>query len=94
LKLRFDLRYGQDFVHRSDSHEKAIIATMNAPDKLLKISPAPGIYIIRAAPAKARSSRRRTAALLLAGLRRASHARGGKTGRKYLKEIRAARYAR
>jgi hypothetical protein len=69
-------------------------ATMNAPDKLLKISLAPGIYIIRAAPAKARSSRRRTAALLLTGLRRASHARGGKTGRKYLKEIRAARYAR
>ncbi len=67
---------------------------MNAPDKLLKISLAPGIYIIRPAPAKARSSRRRTAALLLAGLRRASHARGGKTGRKYLKEIRAARYAR
>jgi hypothetical protein len=28
---------------------------MNAPDKLLKISLAPGIYIVRAAPAKARS---------------------------------------
>ena len=69
-------------------------AAMNAPDKLLKISLAPGIYIIRPAPAKARSSRRRTAALLLTGLRRASQARGGKTGRKYLKEIRAARYAR
>src|SRR5437667_58953 len=54
-------------------------AAMNAPDKLLKISPVPGIYIIRPAPANARSSRCRTAVLLLTGLRRASHARGGKT---------------
>jgi len=67
---------------------------MNAPDKLLMISLAPGIYVIRPAPANARASRCRTAALLLTGLRRASGARGGKTGRKYLKEIRAARYAR
>jgi len=68
--------------------------TMNAPGKLRKISPALGIYVIRPAPAKARPSRRRAAALLLTGLRRASHARGAKTGRKYLKEIRAAQYAR
>jgi len=68
--------------------------TMNAPGKLRKISPALGIYVIRPTPAKARSSRRRTAALLLTGLRRASHARCAKTGRKYLKEIRAARYGR
>ena len=69
-------------------------ATMNAPDKLLKISLAPGIYIIRPAPAKARSSRRRTAALLLKGLRRVSHAHGKKTGLMYLREIRATRHAR
>jgi len=67
---------------------------MNAPDKLIKIPLAPGVFILRPVPAKARALCRRTAALLLTGLRRAGPARGGKSGRAYLKETRAARYAR
>lgn len=67
---------------------------MNAPDKLLKIPLAPGVYILRPARANARSTRRRTAASLLTSMRRDKHARTGKMGRTYLKEVRAARYAR
>jgi hypothetical protein len=67
---------------------------MNAPDKLLKIPLVPGVYILRAAPANARSTRRRTASSLLTAMRRDRHARTGKMGRTYLKEVRAARYGR
>ena len=67
---------------------------MNAPDKLIKIPLAPGVYVLRAARANARSIRRRTAASLLMSMRRDKHARAGKSGRAYLKEVRATRYAR
>jgi hypothetical protein len=67
---------------------------MNAPDKLIKIPMAPGVYLLRAAPAKASESRQRAATLLLGAMRRAKNSRAGKTGRTYLKEVRAARYAR
>lgn len=68
--------------------------TMNAPDKLLRIPLAPGVYILRPAPAKARASRRRVASLLLTAMRREKRTRPGKAGRAYLKEVRAARYGR
>ena len=67
---------------------------MNAPDKLPRIALAPGVYVLRPAPANARSPRRRAALLLLAAMRREKRARGGKTGRAYLKEVRAARHDR
>jgi hypothetical protein len=67
---------------------------MNAPDKLLKIPLVPGVYILRPAPANARSTRRRTASSLLTVMRRAKRARIGKTGRTYLKEVRATRHGR
>ncbi len=67
---------------------------MNAPDKLIKIPLAPGVFLLRPAPVKARALCRRTAALLLTGLRRTRPVRGGKSGRAYLKETRATRYAR
>ena len=67
---------------------------MNAPDKLIKIPMAPGVYLLRAAPEKLRTSRQRAAALLLSAMRRATHTRTGKSGRVYLKEVRAARYVR
>jgi hypothetical protein len=67
---------------------------MNAPDKPLKAPLTAGVLILRSAPAKARASRRRAATALLAVMRRAKPVRGAKTGRAYLKEIRAARYAR
>jgi len=67
---------------------------MNAPDQVLKIPLAPGVFMLRPAPSKARTSRRRAAMLLLMALRRAKQARGGKMGRTYLKEIRATRYVR
>ncbi len=55
---------------------------------------APGVYLLRAAPAKARASRRRAASLLLSAMRREKPARTGKAGRTYLKEIRTGRHAR
>ena len=67
---------------------------MNAPDKLLKIPLVPGVYILRPAPANARLTRRRTASSLLTVMRRAKRARIGKTGRTYLKEVRATRHGR
>ena len=67
---------------------------MNAPDKLIKIPMAPGVYLLRAVPAKARTSRQRAATLLLSAMRREKHPRTGKSGRVYLKEVRAAHFAR
>jgi hypothetical protein len=67
---------------------------MNAPDKLIKIPMAPGVYLLRAAPAKASASRQRAATLLLGAMQRAKNLRAGKAGRTYLKEVRALRYAR
>lgn len=67
---------------------------MNAPDKLIRIPMAPGVYLLRAAPAKARASRRRAASLLLSAMRREKPARTGEVGRTYLKEIRTGRHAR
>ena len=67
---------------------------MNAPDKLIKSPMAEGVYLLRAAPAKARTSRQRAATLLLSAMRREKHPRTGKTGRTYLKEVRTARHAR
>ena len=67
---------------------------MNAPDKFPKIPVVPGVYILKPSPANARAVRRQTAASLLSALRRAKRARDGKSGRTFLKEIRAARYAR
>ena len=66
---------------------------MNAPDKLIKIPMAEGVYLLRAAPAKARASRQHAATLLLSAMRREKHPRHGKSGRVYLKEVRAARQA-
>ncbi len=63
--------------------------TMNAPGKLRKIFA--GARYLRY-PARARESTPVVPSdrgLVVDGLRRASHARGAKTGRKYLKEIRA-----
>jgi hypothetical protein len=68
--------------------------TMNAPDKLIKIPMAQGVYLLRAAPAKAHISRQRTAMSLLSAMRREKHPRSGKAGRTYLKELRTARHAR
>jgi hypothetical protein len=68
--------------------------TMNATDKLFKIPLVPGVYVLRSAPANARASRRRAASLLLTTMRREQRARAGKTGRAYLKDIRAARHGR
>ena len=67
---------------------------MNAPDKLPRITLAPGVYVLRAAPANARSSRRQAALRLLMAMRREKRVRGGKTGRAYLKEVRTARHGR
>jgi hypothetical protein len=69
---------------------------MSAREKLLRISLAPGVYVLRPAPRGVRSSRRRAALQLLKSLQRAPRARGVKAGRTYyhLKKIRAARYAR
>ena len=67
---------------------------MNAPERNLRISLAPGVYVLRAMPAKARASTRRAAGLLLIAMRRAKHARALGAGRTYLKEVRAARYGR
>ncbi|MSQ74096.1 MAG: hypothetical protein EXR27_22925 [Betaproteobacteria bacterium] len=67
---------------------------MNAPDKLIRIPLVQGVYLLRAAPAKSRTSRQRAASLLLSAMRREKHPRTGKPGRAYLKEVRAARYAR
>ncbi len=67
---------------------------MNAPDKFPKAPVAPGVYVLRPAPANADALRRQAAASLLTALRRVKHSRAGKSGRAFLKEIRDARYAR
>ena len=67
---------------------------MNAPERNLKISMAPGVYVLRATPAKARALTRRAAGLLLIAMRRAKHGRARGAGRTYLKEVSAARYGR
>ena len=67
---------------------------MNAPEKNLKICIAPGVYVLRAAPAKTRASARRAALVLLTAMRRAKGGRAVESGRAYLKEFRAARHGR
>ena len=67
---------------------------MNAPERNLSVSLAPGVYVIRAIPAKARASARRAAGSLLIAMRRAKRSRARAAGRTYLKEVRAARYGR
>ncbi len=67
---------------------------MNAPDKFPKIPVARGVYLLRPAPAKLGSLRRRTAAAMLAAMQRAMRLSTGKSGRVFLKEIRDARHAR
>lgn len=61
---------------------------------MMKNSLAPGVYVLRPLPPGAGSSIRRAALRLLKSLQRARRARSAKAGRIYLKEIRAARYAR
>ena len=65
---------------------------MNAPDKLLKIPLAPGVYVRRLAATGTRASRRRAALSLLTAMRREKRARTAKTGRAYLKDSRVARH--
>ena len=67
---------------------------MNAPERNLRISLAPGVYVLRTAPVKARAAARRAAELLLIAMRRAKHGRARGAGRTYLKEVRAGRYGR
>ena len=67
---------------------------MNVPERNLKISSAPGIYVLRTVPAKTRASARRAAGLLLIAMRRTKHGRARGAGLAYLKEVRAARYGR
>jgi len=67
---------------------------MNAPEKNLRICVAPGVYVLRAAPAKTRASVRQAALMLLTAMRRAKRGRATGSGRAYLKEVRAARHGR
>ncbi|MBI2224006.1 MAG: hypothetical protein HYU44_03460 [Betaproteobacteria bacterium] len=67
---------------------------MNAPEKNLRICVAPGVYVLRAAPAKTRASARHAALMLLTAMRRAKRGRAVGSGRVYLKEVRAARHGR
>ena len=67
---------------------------MNAPDRFPKTPIAPGVYVLKPAPANAGALRRKTAAALLTALRRARPSRAVKSGQTFLKEIRYARYAR
>ncbi len=67
---------------------------MNAPDKLIKIPMAHGVYLLRAVPVKSRAARQRAALLLLSAMRGEKYQRTGKSGQTYLKEVRAARHAR
>jgi hypothetical protein len=67
---------------------------MNAPEKNLRICVAPGVYVLRAAPAKTRASARQAALVLLTAMRRAKPGRAVGSGRAYLKEVRAARHGR
>jgi len=67
---------------------------MNAPEKNLRIRVAPGVYVLRAAPAKTRASARQAALVLLTAMRRMTRGRAVGLGRVYLKEVRAARHGR
>lgn len=67
---------------------------MNAPEKHLRTRAAPGVYVLRAAPAATRPAARRAALTLLTAMRRAKPGRAEGSGRAYLKEIRAARHGR
>ena len=67
---------------------------MNAPEKNLRICVAPGVYVLRAAPAKTRASARQAALVLLTAMRRAKRGHAVESGRAYLKEFRAARHGR
>jgi hypothetical protein len=67
---------------------------MNAPEKNLRICIAPGVYVLRAAPAKTRASARQAALVLLTAMRRAKPGHALESGRAYLKEVRAARHGR
>ena len=67
---------------------------MNEPEKNLRIRVAPGVYVLRAAPAKTRASARQAALVLLTAMRRAKRGRAVESGRAYLKEVRAARHGR
>ena len=58
---------------------------MNAPEK------ATGIYVLKAPRADAAVSRKKATVSLLRSMQRARIAPGGKSGRAYLKELRAAR---
>ena len=64
------------------------------PVKLAKPPIAPGVNVLRLASASAGASRRRAALSLLTALRRPKDAGNGKSGRTYLKELRASRHAR
>jgi hypothetical protein len=72
----------------------ARMTIMNAPDKLLKIPLAAGVYILRPAPSGARAARRRAASALLTVMRQNKQTHAGKSNRAYLKEARAPRHGR
>ncbi len=67
---------------------------MNAPERNLRIGVAPGVYVLRPAPAKTRVAAMRAALVLLTAMRRAPRARAATSGRAYLKEVRSARHGR
>jgi hypothetical protein len=67
---------------------------MNAPERNLRISVAPGVYVLRAVSAKARASARRAAGSLLIAMQRGKRGRANGSGRAYLRKVRAARYDR
>ena len=67
---------------------------MNAPERNLRICVAPGVYVLRAAPAKTRAAAMRAASVLLTAMRRAKRGRPATSGNAYLKEVRSARHGR
>lgn len=67
---------------------------MNAPDKNLRISVAPGVVVLKAARVSARPGVRQAALTLLTAMRRAVRGCKGASGRAYLKEVRAERHGR
>ncbi len=67
---------------------------MNAPERNLRICVAPGVYVLRTAPAKTRAAVMRAASVLLITMRRSKRGRAVKSGHAYLKEVRSARHGR
>jgi hypothetical protein len=67
---------------------------MNAPERSLRICVAPGVYVLRTAPAKTRTTAMRAALALLTAMRRTKRGRAGTSGRIYLKDVRSARHGR